>query len=154
METDKSAFKNFVEEGLLAGGTELDKPKMRPILTRYPRLSMLANSVKLDAFEKVKAAIQDMIIAFTERDFCVEEFNTNQFANEKKTREKDELDTSRFGADHQRPKWSSGLDPVDHPMMPRLWRTRPSSTKPGKKMSWTPADLEQTIKDLTANQRT
>jgi len=66
-----------------------------------PRLSMLANNIKLDAFEKVKKAISDMVSALqTEKadeikhkDFCVEEFNTNQLATEKKTREKDDLDT-------------------------------------------------------------
>jgi len=65
-----------------------------------PRLSMLANNIKLDAFEKVKKAISDMVSALqTEKadeikhkDFCVEEFNTNQLATEKKTREKDDLD--------------------------------------------------------------
>ena len=66
-----------------------------------PRLSMLANNIKLDAFEKVKKAISDMVSALqTEKadeikhkDFCVEEFNTNQLATEKKTREKDDLET-------------------------------------------------------------
>jgi len=66
-----------------------------------PRLSMLANNIKLDAFEKVKKAISDMVSALTtekadeikHKDFCVEEFNTNQLATEKKTREKDDLDT-------------------------------------------------------------
>ena len=62
---------------------------------------MLANNIKLDAFEKVKKAISDMVSALqTEKadeikhkDFCVEEFNTNQLATEKKTREKDDLET-------------------------------------------------------------
>merc|ERR1719162_425582 len=71
------------------------------VLQRYPRLSMLASTIKLDAFEKVKTAISDMIGALQKekedeikhKDFCVEEFNTNQLATEVKTREKDELDT-------------------------------------------------------------
>jgi len=66
-----------------------------------PRLSMLADRIKLDAFEKVKKAIADMVSALTtekadeikHKDFCVEEFNTNTLATEKKTREKDDLDT-------------------------------------------------------------
>ena len=67
--------------------------------THNQALSALAMKVRLDAFEKVKKAINDMVAALTQeksdeikhKDFCVEEFNTNQLATEKKTREKEEL---------------------------------------------------------------
>merc|ERR1719329_1355171 len=88
---------NFMQ----TGSKSTRRSQAAAVLKKYPRLSMLANQVKLDAFEKVKAAIQDMIGALQKekadeikhKDFCVEEFNTNQLATEKKTREKDELDT-------------------------------------------------------------
>jgi chromosome segregation ATPase len=62
-------------------------------------LSAMAMQVRLDAFEKVKKAINDMIAALNSekadeikhKDFCVEEFNKNQLATEKKTREKQQL---------------------------------------------------------------
>jgi len=64
-----------------------------------PRLSTLANQVKLDAFTRVKKAIDDMIGQLLKekedeikhKDFCVDEFNTNQLQTEKKEREKEDL---------------------------------------------------------------
>merc|ERR1711972_703312 len=59
-----------------------------------PRLSALAYQVKLDAFTRVKKAIDDMIAQLLKekadeikhKDFCVDEFNTNQLQTEKKER--------------------------------------------------------------------
>merc|ERR1719401_1763557 len=64
-----------------------------------PRLSALAYQVKLDAFTRVKKAIDDMIAQLLKekadeikhKDFCVDEFNTNQLQTEKKEREKQDL---------------------------------------------------------------
>jgi chromosome segregation ATPase len=63
-----------------------------------PRLSQLAYRVKLDAFTKVKKAIDDMIADLTEekkaeiklKDFCIDEFNTNQKVVEQKTAKKED----------------------------------------------------------------
>merc|ERR1719230_2183200 len=67
---------------------------------RNPRLSTLAVRVRLDAFTKVKKAIDDMIAdllqekadEIKQKDFCVDEFNTNQLQTEKKEREKSDLE--------------------------------------------------------------
>merc|ERR1712241_1037881 len=64
-----------------------------------PRLSALAYRVKLDAFTRVKKAIDDMIAQLMKekadeikhKDFGVDEFNTNQLQTEKKEREKQDL---------------------------------------------------------------
>merc|ERR1712066_778961 len=62
-----------------------------------PRLSNLAYRVKLDAFTRVKKAIDDMVAELEKedeikhKDFCVDEFNTNLMQTEKKTREKTDL---------------------------------------------------------------
>jgi len=64
-----------------------------------PRLSAIATKVRLDAFVKVKKAIDDMVAQLLKekadeikhKDFCVEEFNTNQLQTEKKDREKEDL---------------------------------------------------------------
>merc|ERR1712173_377530 len=61
-----------------------------------PRLAALAYRVKLDAFTRVKKAIDDMVAELLKekedeikhKDFCVDEFNTNQMQTEKKEREK------------------------------------------------------------------
>jgi len=64
-----------------------------------PRLSAIATRVRLDAFTKVKKAINDMVAQLAKekadeikhKDFCVEEFNTNQLQTEKKDRQKQDL---------------------------------------------------------------
>merc|ERR1712194_556145 len=64
-----------------------------------PRLATLAYKVRLDAFTRVKKAIDDMIAQLLQekedeikhKDFCVDEFNTNQLQTEKKEREKQDL---------------------------------------------------------------
>merc|ERR1712194_842604 len=64
-----------------------------------PRLATLAYKVRLDAFTRVKKAIDDMIAQLLRgeedeikhKDFCVDEFNTNQLQTEKKEREKQDL---------------------------------------------------------------
>merc|ERR1719247_2491371 len=60
-----------------------------------PRLATLAVRVRLDAFTRVKKAIDDMVAQLLKekedeikhKDFCVEEFNTNELQTEKKERE-------------------------------------------------------------------
>merc|ERR1740123_1848149 len=67
--------------------------------THNPKLVTLAYRVKLDAFTRVKKAIDDMIAQLLKekedeikhKDFCVDEFNTNQLETEKKEREKKDL---------------------------------------------------------------
>merc|ERR1719223_2422722 len=64
-----------------------------------PRLSALAYRVKLDAFTRGKKAIDDMVAQLLKekedeikhKDFCTDEFNTNQLQTEKKEREKKDL---------------------------------------------------------------
>jgi len=64
-----------------------------------PKLMAVAMSVKLDAFTKVKKAIDDMIQQLLKqkqdeiklKDFCRESFNQNEMATEKKTRDKEDL---------------------------------------------------------------
>merc|ERR1719510_2618250 len=64
-----------------------------------PKLATLAYRVKLDAFTRVKKAIDDMVAQLLKekedeikhKDFCVDEFNTNQLQTEKKEREKKDL---------------------------------------------------------------
>jgi len=64
-----------------------------------PQLATLALRVRLDAFTRVKKAIDEMIAQLLKekedeikhKDFCVDEFNKNQLETEKKTREKSDL---------------------------------------------------------------
>merc|ERR1719446_1154004 len=64
-----------------------------------PRLSAIAAKVRLDAFTRVKKAIDDMVAQLLKekqdeikhKDFCVDEFNQNLVATERKDREKSDL---------------------------------------------------------------
>merc|ERR1711904_605026 len=64
-----------------------------------PRLATLAVRVRLDAFTRVKKAIDDMVAALLKekedeikhKDFCTDEFNTNELQTERKDREKADL---------------------------------------------------------------
>merc|ERR1719453_2802529 len=64
-----------------------------------PRLANIAMRVRLDAFTRVKKAIDDMVAQLLKekedeikhKDFCVDEFNSNQLSTEKKEREKQDL---------------------------------------------------------------
>lgn len=64
-----------------------------------PRLNALAVSVRLDAFTKVKKAIDDMIADLKKqlkeeskhRDFCIEELNQNEAQTTKQTRDQEDL---------------------------------------------------------------
>merc|ERR1711966_577907 len=64
-----------------------------------PRLATLAVRVRLDVFTRVKKAIDDMISQLLKekadeikhKDFCVDEFNSNELQTDKKEREKSDL---------------------------------------------------------------
>merc|ERR1719258_236476 len=64
-----------------------------------PKLAALAVQVRLDAFTRVKKAIDDMITQLLKekadeikhKDFCVDELNKNQAETERKEREKQDL---------------------------------------------------------------
>jgi len=64
-------------------------------------LSSLAVRVRMDAFERVKKAIDDMVAALLQekqdeikhKDFCVDELNQNQLQTEKKVRDKSDTET-------------------------------------------------------------
>lgn len=81
--------RNKAADVLFAAGSKLSNP----------RLSALAVRAKLDAFEKVKAAIDQMIAELGEqqaaeikkKDFCTDELDQNQLETEEKTREKSDL---------------------------------------------------------------
>jgi len=68
--------------------------------TKNPKLMTLALSIRLDAFTKVKAAIDDMIAELTKeqsdevktKDYCIEALNKNERATEGKEREKKSLE--------------------------------------------------------------
>merc|ERR1719361_1117733 len=70
------------------------------VLAKNPRLVALSYKVKLDAFTRVKKAIDDMIAhleaentdEIEQRDYCISEFNKNELQTEEKSRDKRDLE--------------------------------------------------------------
>merc|ERR1711957_411899 len=90
------------EESSMQKGRRIQASKLLKAVAdklNSPRLATLAYKVRLDAFTRVKKAIDDMIAQLLKekedeikhKDFCVDEFNTNQLQTEKKEREKQDL---------------------------------------------------------------
>jgi chromosome segregation ATPase len=83
-----------------------------------PRLAVLAVKVRLDAFVRVKKAIDDMVTALLKekadeikhKDFCVDEFNKNQMETEKKERKKSDLIAKVEDLDMQIAELTKALD--------------------------------------------
>merc|ERR1719359_712189 len=106
MDTFSSTFSFLQKESVanLKSKRRANASKMLANLARKysnPHLMTLAMKVRLDAFEKVKAAIDDMIAELlkqqedekAQKDFCVEGFNTNEAGTTEKEREKTDLTT-------------------------------------------------------------
>merc|ERR1719399_1077917 len=97
---------NFVQTKTAATADRNNRDKASALLFKAakangnPRLAALAARVRLDAFTKVKAAIDDMIAALLKekadeikhKDFCTEGLNTNERESELKARDIAELE--------------------------------------------------------------
>merc|ERR1712194_743221 len=90
------------EESSMQKGRRIQASKLLKAVAdklNSPRLATLAYKVRLDAFTRVKKAIDDMIAQLLKekadeikhKDFCTDELNTNQLQTEKKEREKQDL---------------------------------------------------------------
>merc|ERR1719178_466179 len=122
-----------------------------------PRLSALAAKVRLDAFTKVKKAIDDMVAQLLKekedeikhKDFCVEEFNTNQLQTEKKDREKEDLIAKIEDLELTIKTLSSEIDTLKSEvaeMQVQMKRAGEDREKENK-------DFQQTVADQRASQK-
>ena len=98
---------NFVQVRMRSRATRARDSASKMLFTaakKYsnPRLAALATRVRLDAFTKVKAAIDEMIEALLKekadeikhKDFCTEGLNTNERETELKQRDIDKLEAT------------------------------------------------------------
>merc|ERR1719428_1537641 len=106
MDTFSSTFSFVQKESVsnLKSKRRADASKLLADMARKynnPHLMTLAMKVRLDAFTKVKQAIDDMIAELLkqkedeikQKDFCVDGFNENERQTTEKTREKTDLET-------------------------------------------------------------
>merc|ERR1719468_1031742 len=126
-----------------------------------PRLSALAYRVRLDAFTRVKKAIDDMVTQLLKekedeikhKDFCVDEFNTNQLQTEKKEREKKDLIAKIEDLEMTIDALTKAIDKLKAEiaeMQVQLKRAGEDREKQNKEFQMTVADQRETQKLLKA----
>jgi len=126
-----------------------------------PALAALAYRVRLDAFTKVKKAIDDMVTQLLKekadeikhRDFCIEEFNTNQMQMEKKQRKDAELKETQHDLEIQLKDLTSKIDTLKSEiseMQVQLKRAGQDREVQNKEFQATVAEQRQTKKLLHA----
>merc|ERR1712072_497825 len=126
-----------------------------------PRLATLAVRVRLDAFTRVKKAIDDMVSQLLKekedeikhKDFCVEEFNTNELQTEKKERAKQDLTAKIEDLELTIKQLTEAIDNLKAEvaeMQLQLKRAGEDREKENKEFQMTVADQRATQKLLTA----
>merc|ERR1719409_2198883 len=126
-----------------------------------PRLATLAVRVRLDAFTRVKKAIDDMVAQLTKekedeikhKDFCVDEFNTNELQTEKKDRAKLDLTAKIEDLDSTNAALTKAIDTLKSEvaeMQVQMKRAGEDREKENKEFQMTVADQRATQKLLTA----
>merc|ERR1711990_1347617 len=126
-----------------------------------PKLSNLAYRVRLDAFTRVKKAIDDMVAQLLKekqdeikhKDFCVEEFNTNELQTEKKERAKQDLTAKIEDLELTIKQLTEAIDQLKAEvaeMQVQLKRAGEDREKENKEFQMTVADQRATQKLLTA----
>merc|ERR1712137_1189672 len=124
-----------------------------------PRLSAIATKVRLDAFTRVKKAIDDMVAQLLKekedeikhKDFCVDEFNTNELQTEKKEREKADLTAKIEDLELTIKQLTEAIDALKAEiaeMQVQLKRAGEDREKENKEFQTTVADQRETQKLL------
>jgi len=126
-----------------------------------PRLATLAVRVRLDAFTRVKKAIDDMVAQLLKekedeikhKDFCVDEFNTNELQTDKKEREKADLIAKIEDLEMTIKELTDAIEKLKaeiQEMQVQLKRAGEDREKENKEFQMTVADQRATQKLLTA----
>merc|ERR1712195_342051 len=126
-----------------------------------PRLATLAVRVRLDAFVRVKKAIDDMVAQLLKekedeikhKDFCVDEFNTNELQTEKKERAKQDLTAKIEDLESTIKGLTEAIDTLKAEiaeMQVQMKRAGEDREKENKEFQMTVADQRATQKLLTA----
>merc|ERR1712151_504350 len=126
-----------------------------------PRLATLAVKVRLDAFERVKKSIDDMVAALLKekadeikhKDFCVDEFNKNQAETERKERQKSDQIAKIEDLEMQIDALNKAIDTLKAEiaeMQVQMKRAGEDREKENKEFQTTVADQRATAKLLKA----
>merc|ERR1719253_2497035 len=126
-----------------------------------PRLATLAVRVRLDAFTRVKKAIDDMVSQLLKekadeikhKDFCVDEFNSNELQTEKKERAKSDLTAKIEDLESTIKSLTEAINTLKSEvaeMQVQMKRAGEDREKENKEFQTTVADQRATQKLLTA----
>jgi len=126
-----------------------------------PKLAALAYRVRLDAFTRVKQAIDELMAQLAKdkaaeikhKDFCTDEFNTNKLQTEKKEREKKDLVAKVEDLEGQIHSLTEAIDALKAEiaeMQVQLKRAGEDREKQNKEFQMTVADQRETQKLLQA----
>merc|ERR1719408_239931 len=126
-----------------------------------PRMAQLATQVRLDAFTKVKKAIDDMVAELMKqkedeikhRDWCIDEMNTNERTTEMKTGDRDDLTAKIEDLTSTIDALTAAIDQLKAEiaeMQVQLKRAGEDREKENKEFQTTVADQRATQKLLTA----
>lgn len=126
-----------------------------------PRLATLAVRVRLDAFERVKKAIDDMVVSLQKeqqdeikhRDFCVNEQNENQLQTERKEREKEDFTVKISDTEMTMQQMTEAIKTLQGEiaeMQVQLKRSGEDREKQNKEFQTTVSDQRETQKLLQA----
>merc|ERR1719436_1007002 len=126
-----------------------------------PKLAALAVKIRLDAFTRVKKAIDDLVAALLKekaeeiklRDFCTDEFNKNQLQTEKKEDEKKDLIAKIEDLEMTIKMLTEAIAQLEaeiEEMNVQLKRAGEDREKENKEFQQTVADQRETQKLLTA----
>jgi len=124
-----------------------------------PRLATLAEAVQLDAFTRVKKAIDDMVTQLLKekedeikhKDFCTDEFNTNELQTEKKTRSKEDVEAKISDLEMSIKQLGEALEALNaeiSELQVQLKRAGEDREKQNKEFQMTVADQRATQKLL------
>jgi hypothetical protein len=127
----------------------------------HPGLATLAVQVRLDAFTRVKKAIDDMIAQLLvekademkHRDFCTDEFNSNQLQTENKEREQQDLTAKIEDLEMAIAELAKAIETLKAEiteMQVQLKRAGEDREKENKEFQTTVADQRETQKLLQA----
>jgi septal ring factor EnvC (AmiA/AmiB activator) len=125
--------------------------------THNPHLAAIAMQVKLDAFARVKKAIDDMMAQLTaekndeikHKDFCIDEFNTNQMQTEKKESEKTNLIAEMEDLDLAIKTYTSEITTLKNEIATMQKNLKTAGENRDKEN----AEFQQTVADQRASQK-
>jgi len=149
---------NFLQTRL-SGKREKAAAVLRVAAKRFanPRLATIATAVRLDAFTKVKQAIDDMVAQLLKekedeikhRDWCIDSIHENESETERKNRDKSDLEAKIDTLASQIATLSSEIENLEN----QIAETQVQLKRAGENREKENAEFQQTVAEQRETQR-